>query len=477
MKRSYRFFSRRGVVLLPALWLAALQMCWISTARAADWTWLPGPHGDFSSDETGLLDGFPEDGPEIVWRSQATPAFSGVSVGGGRVFVIGVAKGGEMKKRNDGSYLHIPYKFTGTVDVLIHALDVADGKEIWRHSITMPATFPVLNWEARGPEPEPAVTWANYYGPKSAPTVDGKLIYALLHDGSLHCLEAETGKPVWSKNPRVENKGVTGRFGYSASPLIIDKMVVVPVYAPDFCLAAFDKNTGDLVWKGGTMGDPELKQKRCDGYSTPIVAELEGKSRILFFTGGGLQALDPQDGKLLWNFVHPGGTGEIVPPPVARGNEIFFGSQYCPQSVLLRVENGQPVVVRKDRALRNHFSQIVETGGHLYGSNGNYIGSDFRCVDWKTGAEKWSVTFVNGAESKQREMARVLVADGKLIVLTAYGELILAKPDPTEFKVLGRARLSPNDSDFKFWSPVALSDGQFYCQDTNGEVICVNLKQ
>jgi outer membrane protein assembly factor BamB len=120
--------------------------------------------------------------------------------------------------------------------------DLATGKEVWRLAgfnptdnpanrtiastlviggnvfVTSTRGRPFIGFRAGG---EGNITgknelWTNNLGSDvPTPTTDGKLIYVLVDNGVMHCLEAESGKPVY-QNKRIE-------LGtYSASPLLAD---------------------------------------------------------------------------------------------------------------------------------------------------------------------------------------------------------------------------------------------------------------
>src|SRR4026207_1405839 len=62
------------VGISSALWMAVLSL-WVvgrvaaqPSGASSDWPQFLGPHRNGLSDETGLLDSFPAQGPKIVWR-------------------------------------------------------------------------------------------------------------------------------------------------------------------------------------------------------------------------------------------------------------------------------------------------------------------------------------------------------------------------------------------------------------------------
>lgn len=97
------------VVALAAAGLVQLPLL----AWPADWPQFRGPNRDGVSTETGLLRAWPEGGPKQLWSIPLGQGYSGAAVVGGRVYV------------NDYD--------EATSDYLIRCLSLADGKEIWRY--------------------------------------------------------------------------------------------------------------------------------------------------------------------------------------------------------------------------------------------------------------------------------------------------------------------------------------------------------
>ena len=66
-----------------------------------------------------------------------------------------------------------------------------------------------------------------------------------------------------------------------------------------------------------------------------------------------------------------------------------------------------------------------------------------------------------------------MVADGKLIVLSRRGDLILAEASPTAYTEIGRAKIfSTGDC----WNGPVLSDGRIYVRNENGTLVCLDLR-
>src|SRR5690606_20409963 len=148
-----------------------------------------------------------------------------------------------------------------------------------------------------------AVIWKHEYpleldpnmfegGPRSTPTIDGDRVYTVSHQGDLWCLNAATGAKIWYKHYQRELGGKRPTWGYAGSPTVSGNLLICDVGGDGSSTVAFDKTNGNVVWKSGS-------QKA--GYSTPVVATLDGRATVVVFKGEELVGLDLKDGKELWS--------------------------------------------------------------------------------------------------------------------------------------------------------------------------------
>ena len=247
---------------------------------AANWPQWRGPNRDGVSKETGLLKQWPEEGPPLVWKAiGAGHGYSSFSIANGRLYTLGL--------RGDREF--------------VIAFDVATEKK-----------------------PGPRRTAASFEndrgdGPRGTPTVDGDRVYALGGNGDLSAIEARTGKIVWSKNILTEFGGSNITWGISESPLVMGNKVLVNAGGPNASIVALNKTNGSVIWKS---------QSDKAGYSSAIPMQVNGGTQVIFFTARRALGLDPDDGKLLWEYVKPANSVANVATPVARGNRVFISSDY-----------------------------------------------------------------------------------------------------------------------------------------------------
>jgi outer membrane protein assembly factor BamB len=395
---------------------------------AADWPQFRGPNRDGVSPETRLLTRWPESGPPVAWRVQGGKGYSGIVVSEGRVYTQWAE--GEGEKGNEYAV----------------ALDAATGKEAWRFRTDSVFVDPSGNGD----------------GPRATPAVDGDRLFVMSGRGTLHALDKKTGKLLWQHDlaALAGSVGAGGEGSFCSSPLIEGDRVFVEIGAGktrrgNSSFAAFDKATGKILWT--VENDPA-------GFSSPQAVTLAGVRQILFFSGSGLVALSPENGRVYWR--HPWKTQydvNAVLPVVLPGDRIFLSSGYdVGNAVIQIVKSGKGFKVRevlKGRNMSSLFSSFILHDGYLYGFHKRI----FKCVDPNTGEEKWKDDSFN--------VGLLLLAGTHLIVLNEAGELGLVEATPAAFKPIVRAKVLSG----RTINAPALADGRLYVRNNTDEIVCLKL--
>jgi outer membrane protein assembly factor BamB len=384
----------------------ALAGSFAALAGDTDWPQYRGPNRDGVSSETGLLDQWSAGGPKELWRTSLGRGFSGISVSGGRIYTM----------------------FAEGSDEFVVCLDAATGQEIWRKGTGS-------NFKDRFGD-----------GPRSTPTVDGELVFALGAKGKLHALGATDGQPIWSRDLPGEFGAEIPRWGYSSAPLVDGKLLLVDVGGQGgSSIVAFDKKTGKEVWRS---------QSDKAGYSAPVVMTVSGRRQVVFFTGTTLVSLAPEDGTLLWrqawktSYDVNAATPIFIPP-----DKLFVSSGYDVGAAVYRVKmDGQQAEVQevwRTREMKNKFSSSVLHEGHLYG----FDEKTFKCIDAASGETKWKFRGLGHGS--------LIFADGHLVVLGDEGTLVLVEATAAAYREQGRAQIF----DGKTWTVPTLSGGKLYLRD------------
>jgi outer membrane protein assembly factor BamB len=378
---------------------------------AMDWYRYRGPDLNGISQETGWSARWPAAGPKQLWRAQVGVGFASIAVADGRAYTMG--------NQNDRD--------------TVYCFDAATGRELWKHSYDCKL------------DPK-------YYegGPGGTPTVDGDRVYTLSKFGHLFSLDAASGRVVWSRQ-LVDELGVkVPTWGFSSSVLVEGDVLFLNVGSHGLAL---DKATGKTRWISGTSES---------GYATPVPFTTAGQKALAIFAARSLMAVDPASGKELWS--HPWRTSYDVnaADPIVHDDLIFISSGYNRGAALLRIDGGKPQVVWENRSMRNQHNNSVLLNGALYGFDGD-SNSDLKSVDFMTGNVNWS----------ERGLGKgsLMAADGKLIILSERGELVIAEADPTTFRPLARAQVLGG----RCWTQPVLSNGRIYCRNAAGDLVCVDV--
>jgi outer membrane protein assembly factor BamB len=402
MKRSsVRTWTCAAIMLLCFSFTAAAQ------SAAGDWPQWRGPNRDGISAETGLLKQWPTEGPPLVWKATgAGRGYSSVAIAGGRLYTLGL--------RGEREY--------------VLAFDIATGKEVWA------TAHGGAYRDSRGD------------GPRGTPTVEGDRLYALGGNGDLSCMETRTGRIVWAMNILKKFGGENIGWGISESPLVIGDRVLVNAGGPGASIVALNKRDGSVLWK--TQSDKA-------GYSSAIPLQVGGKTQVVFFTQERALGLDPNDGKVLWEYSRPSNNVANVATPVVRGNRVWISSDYGTGGGLVEIKAGTGGVTASEvyftREMRNHHSSSVLVGDYLYGFSSGIL----TAMRFDTGEVAWRDRSVGKGS--------LVYADGHLYCLSENGVVGLVEATPAGYREKGRFRIQQES--LPTWAHPVISGGRLYIRD------------
>ena len=396
-------------------------VCVISiTACAEDWPFIFGPTYNGISKEKGWLDDTPSaDDVKILWTKHVGAGCTSVVVSSGRAYTMS----------NPGR------KFEpGTHADIVYCLDAASGNEIWRFEYKCG-----LNFKSNTPA-----------GPFATPTVDDDRVYTFSRKGDAYCINAKTKKSIWYKDLKTE-LGMLMPFqgGFAGSPLVLDNKVV---YNAGVAGVALDKMTGNLIW----ASDPNVAAQ-----ATPVPFEKDGEKLLAMFSGVGLVTVKAETGEELWRFAWPTKYKTNAANPVISGNKIFISSWYNVGCTLLDITKDKPRPIWKYKHMQNHYSTSILHNGFLYG----FHISKLTCMDFNTGQVKWTL---RGGYGK----GNLMMADGKLIVLTEKGVLLIGQAKPEGFEPVIEKKILNE----KCYAPPTLANGRIYARSLKGTLICIKTR-
>jgi outer membrane protein assembly factor BamB len=375
----------------------------------SDWPQWRGPNRNGISAEKGCFTQWPEGGPKRLWHASVGVGFSSVAVSGGRVYTMGNSE---------------------DVDT-VYCLDAGSGAVVWKYP------YPC---KARGANP----------GPRATPTVDGDVVYTFGGEGHVHCLDAASGKLIWRRNVQKSLKNDVLKWGMSSSPLVEGRLLLL---SAGTCGVALEKATGRIVWH---------VESDMPSYASPVVFGSKGRRCALFMAGGEIVCTRSRDGAALWRHPWRPKFPNNCADPIVSGDKVFVSSSYGQGCALLRIGRDRPTVLWQNERMANHFSTCVLWQGHLYGFDGDVRHGVFlKCLSFETGDPKWAEP-INGS---------LILADGKLIILTTEGELAIAEASPAAYRELARAQVLKG----KCWTGPVLAGGRIYCRSWQGDLVCLDV--
>ncbi|MCP4374829.1 MAG: PQQ-binding-like beta-propeller repeat protein [bacterium] len=312
----------------------------------------------------------------------------------------------------------------------VFCFDAKTGRKVWAYSY--PARLVPKLYEG---------------GPGGTPTVDGKYVYTLSKHGDLYCLSADGGSVKWKVKIKTKMPG----WGFAGSPLVVGDLLILNTGSAG---AAYNKKTGRKVWSSGAG---------ASGYATPVPIKRNGKPHVIIFTRQSVVIVAVANGKKVWEAPWKTKYDVNAADPIIAGKNLFISSGYNAGCCLLPMGKANPKPIWKNKNMRNKMSGCVLLDGHVYG----FDETKLTCLDLKTGKKKWS----EGSLGR----GTVMMADGKLILLSERGKLVIASASPDGYKELSSGVILKAGT--RCWSMPALCDGLIYARNAAGDMVCVKVKK
>ncbi len=378
----------------------------------ASWPQWGGPTRDFKVDVRGLADKWPDDGPRQLWNRPLGEGYSAIVADAQRLYT--------MYRKGD--------------DELVAALHADTGETVWEHRYSAP----------RYAEQDPQ----HGAGPHATPLLLGDRVVAVGATGLLHCLDAATGRVLWSHNLVKDFGGRVLYYGYANSPLAYEDNIIVLVGGETCGVVALKRTDGAVVWKSGP----------CEiSYASPILINVDGQDQVVFFSPDEVIGMDVKGGTFLWrrtvaNFCKTNCTTAIW----GEGNLLWAATKSVGGTRVLKLsqKDGQTSVeqVWLNRKVRLDFWNAIRIGDYVCAASGDNV-TFLSLIDIKTGE----------VLLKERGFGQVngLHADGKLIFLNDGGTLTLAKVSREKIEVVSSAQLLNSVT----WTVPTLVGTRLYIRD------------
>jgi len=393
--------------IVAGLLVLGCQTIMMPTATAGDWPWWRGPN----------FNGIAEEGqtPPTKWNSSQNVVWQTPVPGRGHSSPIVVGDKVVLTTADEGAQVQSVIAYNRKTGGQLWKTDVLKGnflKQIHKKNTHASAT----------------------------PAWDGeRLFVAFANNDSVYLTALDiNGNQLWQKRAGgfLPDKY---KYGYAPSPVIYkDKVIVAAEYESGGYIKAFDRRNGKELWE---IPRPILS------FSSPVIANLDGKDYLLITGGDFLAGYDPDTGKGVWRAQ---GCSIATCGTVVWEGDMVFGSGGYPQknTVGVQVRNGQARQLWSNDKVKCYEQSMLAHDGHLYGVDDTGIAY---CWDAKTGREIWKAR-VGGPVS-----ASLTLAGGNLYYSDERGTTYVFKATPEKFTPIARNTLG----DESFATPT-IADNQIF---------------
>ena len=443
------------MITLSRLLIVTFVTAGFTSLQADDWPRWLGPQQDSVWRESEIIETFPEDGPETLWRTPVGYGYSSPTVVGDRVYLSDY-------EITEGEVFNNPSS-RGPLqgNERVHALDLATGEVLWTHAYERP-----YNLSYPG-------------GPRCTPAYDEGHIYHLGAEGDLICLDAMTGDVIWKLNFQEAYQVESPIWGFAAHPLVAGDLIYCMVGGEGSAVVAFDKNTGEEKWSGLTAVEP--------GYCPPSIIRQAGVDQLIIWHSDSINALDPLNGAVYWSLPLKPNYGMAIMTPQKYGDILFAcGIGRVAAAISLGTETPTAEFLWKANPRNAVFSAnstpLIKEG-IVYGCN--VQDSKLIAVELETGNRLWETTQPTLGTTENPHGARHGTAfmtfheeSGKFYLFAENGDLIIADLTPEGYTEHARANiLEPTNEAFGrpvVWAAPAFANRSALVRNDR-ELVRVNL--
>ena len=438
--------------LLAILLLIYLTVALPDTSSADNWPAWMGAQRDGVYRETGIVDSIPEAGLKVKWRMPISAGYAGPAVADGKVVVFDYVKSDGEVKNDPGTRVELKGSER------ITAMNADTGETIWQKSYDCPYS---ISYPA---------------GPRCTPTIDGDHVYTLGAEGNLQCRSMADGEVVWKIDLKEKLGAKILIWGQSSHPLVDGDLLYTMVGGEGQGIVAFDKMTGDVVWKAL---DTE------SGYCPPSIVEAGGVRQLIAFHPTGIASLNPATGEPYWE-------QEITPlyqmsiaRPMVDG-DLLYASGIRNASVMMKLDTEKPGAKELWRgtpktSIFSANATPLFVDGTLYGAD--CVLGAMIAVDGETGERLWQTFEATRPEESRMVkhgtgfITRIGETD-RYFIFNEVGDLVMAKMTPEKFESLGHFHvLEPTGEAFGrdvVWSHPAYADKTLFARNDK-EIVAVDL--
>lgn len=370
-----------------------------------------GPNRNGVYPETGLLNSWPAEGPDLVQT------------------ITGIGEGfASPTITQNGIYI------AGMIDSVGYVFHFDNNFQLkWKTEIGREFTF-------------------KYVGARGTPTIEGNRLYYVASMGDAVCLNATTGEKIWQINILKKFNGDYIKWGYTESPLIYGEKIFFTPGGKGSNFVALNKMNGDLIWKSDI-------DSTFNSYCSPVIVNHNKKDLILLNTSYCILMIDPDNGKVIVKHPLNESSNNHAIPPFYTDGKLFYSSGYGEGTTLFQIVEGKQLMdtIYTNKEFDCKLSGLIVYDGTVFGVTDKR--KIWAGVDLKTGETKFT--------SRDLKPGSFILADNKFYLFSDVGEVALAIPSKSGLNIVSKFIVPAESIKMAFAHPVIYNDILFVRYNSN----------
>lgn len=291
---------------------------------------------------------------------------------------------------------------------LVQCFDAQTGMLLWQHLTEAPGNLDYGN------------------ASRATPLIHEGLVYVASAFGDLHCLELDTGVPLWHRHLVRDLGGVMPEWGFAGSPIMVDDQLIVQPGGAKCSIAALDAASGETIWQ--SPGEAAV-------YASLMLIETHDDKLVVGLDKQSVVAWNLKSGQVVWRSQRVVGDFGVPSPVLTRDGWLLSsennGSRWFPLEGKKIPSKQQPAFVNNRASPDSHTPVIV-------GDRAYVVDDRVYCLDLEHRlATAWKLE-----DRTFRGYTSLIASDDHLLAFTESGELLLVECERDAGKIVGRLRLA-----------------------------------
>lgn len=392
---------------------------------------------NISKSPVGLIDKFPDAGPQVLWSVPLGEGHSGAAIWKGLVYVL------DYDEEDRADYLR--------------CFSLTEGKELWKRGYKVAVK-------------------RNHGMSRTVPAVTEDYILTMGPRCHVMCLSRANGDFIWGIDVEKDYESEVPLWYTGQCPLIDGNLAIIATGGKALMIAV-DLATGEKVWETPNPNNYKMS------HSSVMPFTFGGRKMYVYSAIGALVgiAADGQDaGKVLWE-APQWNKSVVAPSPLCMPDgKIFITAGYGAGAMMLQLRESEgnfSVDVLVEYAPKDGLACEQQTpilwNGHLFGilpKDGGPMRNQMVCVH---PSDTKKMVWTSGPE-KRFGLGPYIMADNKMYLWNDDGTLIILRPSTSGYVELDRANIIADGHDA--WAPIAIADGYMVVRDSK-TMVCVNMRK